>query len=82
MCLVEPIACKIHGARICAHTLCENIRDPLGCTDAMYVQRLIIANPEAIRYISRKNIFPSHYSSSIHKAINLTFSPFRLYTQL
>jgi len=82
MCLVELIACEIHGAVIRAHTLCPNTRDPLACTHAMYVQRPTIALPEAIRSISTKNSFPSHYSLSVHKATSLTSSSFRLHPQL
>ncbi|KAH9203281.1 hypothetical protein DL95DRAFT_399494 [Leptodontidium sp. 2 PMI_412] len=52
MCAVELIACEIHGATIRAHTLCPNTRDPLACTNAMYVQRLGVALPEAIRSIN------------------------------
>jgi len=52
MCLVELIACEIHGAVIRTHTLCPTTRDPLACTDAIYVQRPIVALPEAIRSIN------------------------------
>jgi hypothetical protein len=82
MCLVELIAYEIHGAVIRVHTLCPTTRDPLTCTDVIYVQRPIVAFSEAIRSISTKNSFPSHYSSSIHKTINLTFSSFRLHPRL
>ena len=82
MCLVELIACETHGAVIRAHTLCPTTRDPLACTDAIYVQRPIVDLPEAIRSISTKNSFPPYYSSSIYKTINLTFSSFRLHPRL
>ncbi|CZR52094.1 uncharacterized protein PAC_01971 [Phialocephala subalpina] len=62
MCLVELIACEIHGAVIRAHTLCPTTRDPLACTDAIYVQRPIVALPEAILH---PRLQPRHCSHKL-----------------